>query len=169
MFLLVDARSRVTHLDEGEVPSAYRRSGSICKQTGNGSSQGNRLLLFPGADLPFRCTLAIPPGIEHGIMEVMQIHIPTPLRSYTDKQETVSVTGGTVNEALAALIAAYPAIEQHLYTPEGKLRSFVNLYLNDEDVRYLPAKEQTTLSAADELTIVPSIAGGCCTPACCCR
>ena len=99
----------------------------------------------------------------------MQIHIPTPLRVYTDKLSTVSVEGSTVAEALAALTTAHPAIQQHLYSPEGKLRSFVNLYLNDDDVRYLPAGEATTVSNKDELTIIPSIAGGCCPPACCCR
>jgi adenylyltransferase/sulfurtransferase len=100
----------------------------------------------------------------------MQIHIPTPLRAYTDKQETVSVDGATVNEGLAALIAAHPAMQQHLYTPEGKLRSFVNIYLNEDDVRYLPAKEATTVAPTDELTIIPSIAGGTSTqPHCCSR
>jgi molybdopterin synthase sulfur carrier subunit len=92
----------------------------------------------------------------------MQIHIPTPLRAFTGKQETVSVDGATVAEGLAALTAAHPAMQQHLYTPEGKLRSFVNLYLNDDDVRYLPAKEDSPVSSTDELTIIPSIAGGCC-------
>ena len=92
----------------------------------------------------------------------MKIHIPTPLRAFTDKQETVSVPGATVNEGLTALTASFPALQQHLYTPEGALRSFVNVYLNDEDVRYLPAKEDTTVSGDDELTIIPSIAGGCC-------
>ncbi len=92
----------------------------------------------------------------------MQIHIPTPLRAYTDKQATVSVEATTVAEGLAALTAAHPAMQQHLYSPEGKLRSFVNIYLNDDDVRYLPAKEDTPVSSADELTIIPSIAGGCC-------
>lgn len=97
----------------------------------------------------------------------MKIHIPTPLRAFTDKQETVSVEGSTVAESLSALVSAHPAIQNHLYTPEGALRSFVNLYLNDEDVRYLPAKEATAVSSSDELTIIPSIAGGC--TACCCR
>ena len=92
----------------------------------------------------------------------MKIHIPTPLRAFTDKQETVSVEGATVAEGLAALTALFPAMQQHLYSPEGKLRSFVNVYLNDEDVRYLPGKEDTAVSANDELTIIPSIAGGCC-------
>ena len=92
----------------------------------------------------------------------MQIHIPTPLRAYTDKQATVSVEGTTVAEGLAALTAAHPAMQQHLYSPEGKLRSFVNVYLNDEDVRYLPAGDATAVTTSDELTIIPSIAGGCC-------
>jgi sulfur-carrier protein len=102
-------------------------------------------------------------------MEVMKIHIPTPLRTYTDKNPTVSVVGATVAEGLDALVTAHPAMRQHLFTPDGKLRSFVNLYLNDEDVRYLPAKEATSLSANDELTIIPSIAGGSPCTACCCR
>ena len=92
----------------------------------------------------------------------MLIHIPTPLRAYTDKQETVSVEGATVADALNALVTAHPALQQHLYTPEGKLRSFVNIYLNEDDVRYLPSGEATAVTAEDELTIIPSIAGGCC-------
>jgi molybdopterin synthase sulfur carrier subunit len=95
-------------------------------------------------------------------MEVMQIHIPTPLRAFTEKQETVPVTGATVAEGLEQLVQLHPAMRAHLFTPEGKLRSFVNVYLNDEDVRYLPAKEETTVADSDELTIIPSIAGGCC-------
>ena len=92
----------------------------------------------------------------------MTIHIPTPLRAYTEKQEAVTVDGATVAEGLAALTAKFPAMQQHLYTAEGKLRSFVNIYLNDDDVRYLPGKEETAVGADDELTIIPSIAGGCC-------
>jgi len=100
----------------------------------------------------------------------MQIHIPTPLRAYTDKQSTVSVEADTVAAGLAALTAAHPAMQQHLFTPEGKLRSFVNVYLNDEDLRYLPAGEATPVTPTDELTIIPSIAGGNLCPAQgCCR
>jgi molybdopterin synthase sulfur carrier subunit len=90
----------------------------------------------------------------------MKIHIPTPLRAFTDKQETVTVEASTVAAGLAALTAAHPAMQNHLYTPEGKLRSFVNIYLNDDDVRYLPSKEETAVTDGDELTIIPSIAGG---------
>ena len=90
----------------------------------------------------------------------MKINIPTPLRAYTGSQPTVTVAGATIAEALASLTINYPDLKGHLYTPEGKLRSFVNIYLNDDDIRYLPAKEATATSDSDELTIIPSIAGG---------
>ena len=92
----------------------------------------------------------------------MKINIPTPLRAYTGGLQTVSVPGATVGETLAALTDAYSDLRQHLYTAEGKLRSFVNLYLNDDDIRYLPQREATPVAENDELTIIPSIAGGCC-------
>jgi adenylyltransferase/sulfurtransferase len=94
----------------------------------------------------------------------MKIHIPTPLRAYTGGQQTVSVPGATAGDALEQLTDAYPELRQHLYTGDGKLRSFVNIYLNDDDIRYLPAKEATPTAESDELTIIPSIAGGtgCC-------
>ena len=88
-----------------------------------------------------------------------KILIPTPLRQYTDKQNSVDVDGSTVGEALTALTARFGDLRKHLYTQEGKLRSYVNVYLNDEDIRYMQ-KEKTALEAADTLTIVPSIAGG---------
>ena len=90
----------------------------------------------------------------------MKIHIPTPLRAYTNSQATVTVTAATVNAGLLALTEAYPALKQHLFTAEGKLRSFVNVYLGDEDMRYLPGGENTPVDEASELTIIPSIAGG---------
>ena len=90
----------------------------------------------------------------------MKIHIPTPLRVYTGKQDTVVVTAATVGEALSQLTTQHPDLKKHLYTDDGKLRSFVNVYLNDEDVRYLPEKDTTVVTEADALTIIPSIAGG---------
>ena len=90
----------------------------------------------------------------------MNIHIPTPLRTYTGGKETVSVAGGTVKAAFHQLTVDYPEIKPHLFTPEDKLRSFVNVYLNDDDVRYLDQKEDTPVKDTDELTIIPSIAGG---------
>lgn len=90
----------------------------------------------------------------------MKIHIPTPLRAYTDRQETVTVPGTTLAAGLQGLIETYPALKNHLFTPDGKLRSFVNVYIGDEDMRYLPEKEDTPVADAAEVTIIPSIAGG---------
>jgi adenylyltransferase/sulfurtransferase len=87
------------------------------------------------------------------------IHIPTPLRPFTDKQESVEVSGGTVGELLADLTRRYDGLRKHLYTDDGRLRNFVNVYLNDEDIRYLQ-REQTPVKPGDSLSIVPSVAGG---------
>ena len=89
----------------------------------------------------------------------MKILIPTPLRQYADKKDAVEVSARTVGEALGSLTSHHPELRKHLYTDEGKLRAFVNIYLNDEDIRYL-GKEQTPISEGDTLSIVPSIAGG---------
>ncbi len=88
-----------------------------------------------------------------------KIHIPTPLRQYAGKQSAVDVKAVTVGEALNRLINQHPDLRRHLYTDEGKLRAFVNVYLNDEDVRYLQ-KEETPVKEGDNISIVPSIAGG---------
>jgi molybdopterin synthase sulfur carrier subunit len=90
----------------------------------------------------------------------MKVHIPTPLRSYTSGLETVSVPGATVDAVFQQLTITYPKLKQQLFTPEGKLRSFVNVYLNDDDIRYLEGKQETAVNDTDELTIIPSIAGG---------
>jgi adenylyltransferase/sulfurtransferase len=88
-----------------------------------------------------------------------KIHIPTPLRQYAGKQPAVDVKGSTVGEALSGLVTQHPDLRRHLYTDEGKLRAFVNVYLNDEDVRYMQ-KEATAVQDGDNISIVPSIAGG---------
>lgn len=87
------------------------------------------------------------------------VFIPTPLRPFTDQQPTVQVAGGTVGEVLQNLVSAHGDLRNHLYTTEGKLRSFVNVYVNDEDIRYL-SKEQTPVGEKDTISIVPSVAGG---------
>ncbi len=97
----------------------------------------------------------------------MKIHIPTPLRSYTGGKQTVEVAGSSVQGALDALVINAPELRKHLFTDDGRLRSFVNVYLNDDDVRYLPQREDTAITEVDELTIIPSIAGG--TYRCCGR
>ena len=89
----------------------------------------------------------------------MTILIPTPLQQYAEKKPTVEVSAHTVGEALTELTSRNPELRRHLFTEGGKLRSFVNVYLNDEDIRYL-AKENTPVKESDTLAIVPSIAGG---------
>ena len=93
----------------------------------------------------------------------MTILIPTPLRAFTGQKSTVEVDAANVKDALARLTEAHPELKQHLFGSEGKLRSFVNVYVNDDDIRDLPEKDATPLTAADEISIIPSIAGG--TPA----
>ena len=88
-----------------------------------------------------------------------KIHIPTPLRQYVGKQPAVDVSGATVGEALSGLVSQHPDLRRHLYNDDGKLRAFVNVYLNDEDVRYLQ-KDATSVKDGDNISIVPSIAGG---------
>jgi adenylyltransferase/sulfurtransferase len=89
----------------------------------------------------------------------VKIVIPTPLRQYTGKQDSIEIQAKTVGEALSGVTTRYADLRRHLYNEEGKLRSFVNIYLNDEDIRYLQ-KEMTPLRENDVISIVPSIAGG---------
>jgi len=88
-----------------------------------------------------------------------KILIPTPLRPFTDKKDAVDVEGKTVGELLADLTTKHSGLKAHLYNDQGKLRSFVNIYINDEDIRYLQ-KEQTPVKAGDTVSIIPSVAGG---------
>jgi molybdopterin/thiamine biosynthesis adenylyltransferase/rhodanese-related sulfurtransferase/molybdopterin converting factor small subunit len=87
------------------------------------------------------------------------IQIPTPLRRFTGETGDVEVQGSTVDEALGDLTRRYPGLKPHLYTAEGALRSFVNIFLNDDDVRHLE-RGATRVAPGDTLTIIPSIAGG---------
>jgi molybdopterin converting factor small subunit len=90
---------------------------------------------------------------------MISIRVPTPLRAYTEGAKEVAVEAHTVGEALRELAATHTGLRAHLFDESGELRSYVNLYLNQEDVRHLDGAE-TTLSEEDELMIVPSIAGG---------
>jgi molybdopterin converting factor small subunit len=90
----------------------------------------------------------------------MKIHIPTPLRQFSGQQATVTVEAATVGQALERLTTSHPDLKKHLYSEEGRLRAFVNVYLNDEDIRHLAQKENTPVKEGDSLSIIPSIAGG---------
>ncbi|HEY6467846.1 MAG TPA: ubiquitin-like small modifier protein 1 [Candidatus Acidoferrales bacterium] len=89
----------------------------------------------------------------------VKVMIPTPLRAYAGKQDSVQLQAATVGEALAGLTAQFAELKRHLFTDDGRLRSFVNVYVNDEDIRYLQ-KDQTKVKEGDTISIVPSIAGG---------
>ena len=88
-----------------------------------------------------------------------KLMIPTPLRQYADGQDTVEVEASSVGEALDKLTSQHTELRRHLFSDEGKLRSFVNVYMNDEDIRYLD-RDKTAVAEGDTISIVPSIAGG---------
>ena len=89
----------------------------------------------------------------------MKVLIPTPLRQYTGKQASVEVAANTVAETLSKLTGRYPDLRKQLFTDDGKLRQFVNVYVNDEDIRHLE-RENTAVKESDTISIVPSVAGG---------
>ncbi|HEU5416037.1 MAG TPA: MoaD/ThiS family protein [Candidatus Angelobacter sp.] len=89
----------------------------------------------------------------------LKVIIPTPLRRYTEGAGLIEVSGESVAAALQSLTEQYPPMKQHLYNEEGRLRSFVNVYVNDDDIRYLQ-KTETVVRPGDVISIVPSIAGG---------
>ena len=89
----------------------------------------------------------------------VKVIIPTPLRPYAGKQPSVKFDAATVGEALDRLTAQFEELRKHLYTDDGRIRSFVNVYVNDEDIRYLQ-KEATRIQDGDTISIIPSIAGG---------
>jgi MoaD family protein len=89
----------------------------------------------------------------------VKVIIPTPLRAYASRHESVELEAKTVGEALAALTTRYEELRKHLFADDGRLRSFVNVYVNEEDIRYLE-NEDTPIRAGDTISIVPSIAGG---------
>lgn len=89
----------------------------------------------------------------------VKVIIPTPLRRYTANQESLELEGTTIGQVLGQLTEQYGDLKKHLYTAEGTLRNFVNVYLNDEDIRHLQ-KDETPVQPSDVVSIVPSIAGG---------
>jgi molybdopterin synthase sulfur carrier subunit len=87
------------------------------------------------------------------------IRIPTPMRKLTNDQELVQAAGATIGELIEDLEKAYPGIKDRLCDQNGNVRRFVNIFLNDEDIRFLEDKA-TAVKAGDEISIVPAIAGG---------
>jgi len=88
-----------------------------------------------------------------------KIIIPTPLRKFTNNQSTVTTNGSTINESIRALADIYPELRQHLFNEQGEIRSFVKIFLEDEDINQLQ-QERTPVPAEATISIVPAIAGG---------
>ncbi len=88
-----------------------------------------------------------------------KVRIPTPLRKLTNDQEVVEVNASTIDEAITELQARYPGFKERLLDDTGTVRRFVNVYVNEEDIRFLQ-NQQTKLKDGDEISIIPAIAGG---------
>ena len=89
----------------------------------------------------------------------VQIRIPTPLRKLTHDEEVVETSAETINDAITDLEGRYPGLQERLLDDKGQVRRFVNVYVNEEDIRFLQEKE-TPLKDGDEVSIIPAIAGG---------
>ena len=89
----------------------------------------------------------------------INVRIPTPLRKLTNEEEVVQVEAKTVSEAVAQLQSRFPGIKERLVDEKGEVRRFVNVYVNEEDIRFLQ-NQQTVLKDGDEISIIPAIAGG---------
>ena len=88
-----------------------------------------------------------------------KVRIPTPLRKLTNNQEVVEINAATVGTAILELQAQFPGIAERLVDDKGEVRRFVNVYVNEEDIRFLKNRE-TPLKDGDEISIIPAIAGG---------
>ena len=89
----------------------------------------------------------------------VKVRIPTPLRKLTHDEEVVQVSADTISDAIAELQSRYPGIKERLVDETGNVRRFVNVYVNEEDIRFLQ-NQQTMLKDGDEVSIIPAIAGG---------
>jgi sulfur-carrier protein len=88
-----------------------------------------------------------------------KVRIPTPLRKLTNNEELVEVTANNIGDAIKELQTRYPGIQERLVDEKGEVRRFVNVYVNEEDIRFLK-NQQTPLKEGDEISIIPAIAGG---------
>ncbi|HSU54510.1 MAG TPA: ubiquitin-like small modifier protein 1 [Candidatus Dormibacteraeota bacterium] len=88
-----------------------------------------------------------------------KVRIPTPLRKLTNDEEIVEVTANTIGDAITELQSRYPGIKERLVDDKGEVRRFVNVYVNEEDIRFLQ-NQQTPVKDGDEISIIPAIAGG---------
>jgi len=90
---------------------------------------------------------------------MIKVRIPTPLRPMTGGKNVVEIAGNTVSEIIDNLGSAHPGIKERVYDEQGEVRRFINIYVNEEDIRFLTGKD-TPLKDGDEVSIIPAIAGG---------
>ncbi|MCA9452568.1 MAG: MoaD/ThiS family protein [Nitrospiraceae bacterium] len=90
---------------------------------------------------------------------MIKVRIPTPLRPMTGGKSEVEIAGNTVSEIIDNLGSAHPGIKERVYDEQGEVRRFINIYVNEEDIRFLTGKD-TPLKDGDEVSIIPAIAGG---------
>ncbi|GJL68639.1 MAG: MoaD family protein [Nitrospirales bacterium] len=90
---------------------------------------------------------------------MIKVRIPTPLRPMTGGKSEVEIAGNTVSEIIDNLNSAHPGIKERVYDEQGEVRRFINIYVNEEDIRFLTGKD-TPLKDGDEVSIIPAIAGG---------
>jgi len=90
----------------------------------------------------------------------MRVVLPSALRQYAENRSAVDVPGATVAEVLESLATRYPDLRRHIFSDDGRVRKFVNVYVNEDDIRHLDRREGTALTSADVISIIPSIAGG---------
>lgn len=90
----------------------------------------------------------------------MKVIIPSALKQYAGDRSEIDLGGANVAEVLDALVTAYPDLRKHIFSDDGRVRKFVNIYVNEDDIRHLPRREGTALTSHDVITILPSIAGG---------
>jgi molybdopterin synthase sulfur carrier subunit len=88
-----------------------------------------------------------------------KVRIPQPLQKFVDNQTEILVNGKNIKDVLNALIKNYPDLRERIYDENGNLRKFINIYVNDEDIRFLDG-ENTTINDEDIISIIPAIAGG---------
>ncbi|MGB9677195.1 MAG: MoaD family protein [Candidatus Ratteibacteria bacterium] len=90
---------------------------------------------------------------------MVKVRIPEPLQKFVDNQKEILVDGENIEELLKNIIKKYPQVKERIYDENGNLRRFINIYVNDEDIRFLEG-EKTTLKDGDIISIIPAIAGG---------
>jgi molybdopterin synthase sulfur carrier subunit len=99
------------------------------------------------------------PIVPEGVDMPVVVRIPTPLQKFTQNQSEVQVSGATIDGVVVELDARFPGIRERLCDDSGAIRKFINLYLNDEDIRFMDG-EKTVVQDGDEVAIIPAIAGG---------